>query len=212
VYCLQQKIILLNSNDYNCFEDINSEIEETELLFNEIYVEFQKYLPSTCFIFPQETKEIIKRWKSITISYEYFEYIQDQCFKIIFNEHKIILSPLIKELGKECFSEYSSLTTINLPSTLQSLGNWCFYFCSSLTTINLPSTLQSLGDECFSWCSSLTTIYLPSTLQSLGNECFSKCSSLKSINHPSSLLSVGKDCFISCSNLPKEILNHFKQI
>ena len=58
----------------------------------------------------------------------------------------------VTSLGKNCFFNRSSLTSINIPSSVTSLGESCFESCSSLTSINIPSSVTSLGEWCFAEC------------------------------------------------------------
>ena len=45
-----------------------------------------------------------------------------------------------------------SVTYGDVVYSVTSLGEWCFSNCSSLTSINIPSSVKSLGESCFDYC------------------------------------------------------------
>ena len=66
----------------------------------------------------------------------------------------------VTSLGKMCFSDCSSLTSITIPNSVTSLGDYCFRDCSSLTSITmLRSTPPSTGDWIFDR-TPLKTVYV----------------------------------------------------
>ena len=107
----------------------------------------------------------------------------------------------VTSLGKDCFRDCSSLTSITIPNSVTSLEGCCFYGCSSLTSITIPNSVTSLDAGCFYGCSSLTSITLGNSVTSLGDECFEYCSSLTSITIPNSVTSLGSYCFRGCISL-----------
>ena len=107
----------------------------------------------------------------------------------------------VTSLGRYCFYNCTSLTSIELPSGITSLGDSCFYGCWALTSIELPSGITSLGSDCFGGCRALTSIELPSGITSLSNYCFEGCTSLTSIELPSGITSLGQYCFSDCRAL-----------
>jgi hypothetical protein len=129
----QQKISFFMSKHFKLFKDFWSEFHQLETIFNNICHKFQNHLSIRSFIFPDETRKIINYFKNITISCEYFEIEKDIYFRIIQEKQTIYFHPIIKELGKECFSSNSSLISINILLLLHSLGERCFSGFSSLT-------------------------------------------------------------------------------
>ena len=107
----------------------------------------------------------------------------------------------VTSLGKECFMDCSTLTSIEIPESVTSLGELCFRDCSALTSIKIPTSVKSLECGCFWGCSALTSIELPKSLTSLGMACFIDCSALTSIDLPESLTNLHWFCFLGCSAL-----------
>lgn len=62
------------------------------------------------------------------------------------------------EIGKEVFTNCTSLLKIELPDGLTSISEGLFTGCSSLKYIYVPNTITSIGANAFSGCSSLAEI------------------------------------------------------
>ncbi len=87
----------------------------------------------------------------------------------------------VTAIGKECFKDKRSLTSVTLPDGVVSIANYAFEGCEALTEIYLPSTLTSIGSLVFNQCFALEEITLPASLSSLGTSLFMECSSLSNI-------------------------------
>ena len=90
----------------------------------------------------------------------------------------------VTSLGKECFMDCSTLTSIEIPESVTSLGEQCFRDCSALTSIKIPTSVKSLEWGCFWGCSALTSIELPKSLTKFGNGLLHRLLRLN-INRPS---------------------------
>ncbi|EDR23806.1 hypothetical protein EDI_160990 [Entamoeba dispar SAW760] len=98
----------------------------------------------------------------------YSKYLQEkeawnECKNIKYTEsdrkkYGNTIPPEVKSLEYNCFSECSSLKSINIPSSITSIGDRCFYRCKSLKSINIPSSVISFETNCFKGCSSLTSM------------------------------------------------------
>ena len=77
------------------------------------------------------------------------------------------------KIGKEVFSNNSSLTTITLPQSVTEIGDRAFYENYSLTSITFPSGLTSIGVSAFETCPELTTLpKFPSSLENIEDKAF----------------------------------------
>lgn len=97
-------------------------------------------------------------------------YIRDDAFDANIIAHKwhdgvgrIYFDKPIKKIGYEAFSDYSSLTSINIPDSVTSIGGSAFYNCDSLTSIDIPDSVTSIGTAVFCYCRSLTSVYCRAT-------------------------------------------------
>ena len=107
----------------------------------------------------------------------------------------------VKEIGKDAFYNYRSLTSITIPESVTSIGDYAFLYCSSLTSITIPNSVTSIGDSAFSCCSGLTSITIPNSVTSIGDYAFLYCSSLTSVTIPNSVTRIGGWAFADCSSL-----------
>ena len=93
----------------------------------------------------------------------------------------------------------TNCSEVNIPYGVTGVGRDCFRDCSSLTSVTLPESVTSLEYGCF-WGCSFTSISLPSTLTSIGEYCFRNCA-ITSITIPESIISLQLQCFVGCSSL-----------
>ena len=108
---------------------------------------------------------------------------------------EVYLPDSIEWIGKEAFSECSSLTNITIPDSVTSIGYETFYRCSSLTNITIPDSVTWIEDRTFEHCSSLTSITIGDSVTSIGDYAFYCCSSLTSI-----VVSEGNNVYDSRNN------------
>lgn len=78
----------------------------------------------------------------------------------------------VTELGDNCFSGCSGLTSVTIPSTVNKLGWNCFGGCEKLAGIIIPSEVKEVGDGCFNECRGLITVTIGNGVKVLGNNCF----------------------------------------
>lgn len=77
------------------------------------------------------------------------------------------------KIGKEVFSNNSSLTTITLPQSVTEIGDRAFYENYSLASITFPSGLTSIGVSAFENCLALTTLSkFPESLETIDDKAF----------------------------------------
>jgi len=107
----------------------------------------------------------------------------------------------VSVLGLGVFFESLSLKKITLPSSLTEIGQNCFTYASNLTTINLEDTGLTMIDKyAFGYCTALTSVSFPATLLNIGDYAF-EYSALHSLSLPASLKSIGASAFCYCRSL-----------
>ena len=89
----------------------------------------------------------------------------------------VYISAGVTSVGVRAFTD-SGVTKVFLPEGLRELGRYCFSDCTSLESIELPSTVNTMGDSCFSGCTALESIKLPGSIERMWGYCFSGCTSL----------------------------------
>lgn len=104
-------------------------------------------------------------------------------------------------IGKDAFSDFSSLKSVTIPPSVTTIGEGAFRLCVSLTSIDLPCSVDYIDKEAFFGCSSLESVTLPSSLRVIGESAFRVCSSLKSMALPPAVESIGPGAFYGCTSL-----------
>ena len=107
----------------------------------------------------------------------------------------------VTNIGKNAFSECTSLTSITIPNSVTSIEYDAFDRCTSLTSITIPNSVTRIGIDAFFGCTSLTSITIPNSVTSIGGYAFYGCTSLKSITIPDSVTSIGSCEFFACTSL-----------
>ena len=97
----------------------------------------------------------------------------------------------VVEIGQNCFSGVTNVTSIVIPSTITKIHDSAFANCVNLAEINFESDskLTYIGSNAFENCRSLSTIDLPISLNSFGDTPFAG-SSIKIISSKSSYFPV----------------------
>lgn len=72
----------------------------------------------------------------------------------------------------DAFSDYNTLTTVQLPSTLKHIGEHSFTNNGNLKSIKLPDGLETIGSTAFMCCGSLTSVTIPASVKSIGTAAF----------------------------------------
>lgn len=129
-----------------------------------------------------------------TLAFYYCERLENVYFENGIN---------LDTIPSQCFSNCTSLKSIEIPASVKTLASSSFYGCASLETVNFVegSLLESFGTGVFDRCGTLKSInlYLLKNLKSIGNNVFQNCSSLESLIIPASVTSIGYSSFNSSS-------------
>ncbi|EDR29446.1 hypothetical protein, conserved [Entamoeba dispar SAW760] len=137
--------------------------------------------------------------------------------------NKFLIPTTVSDIKSQCFSECSTLRSINLPSSIIEIGNYCFCGCSSLTSINIPSSISKIGYECFDRCLSLKeltiqnikfiskerifmnepvlfSIKIPESIKKI-NGGIIKCEDINDFRIPTMITKLDDNCFSECWSL-----------
>lgn len=107
----------------------------------------------------------------------------------------------VSEISDNCFSAYTSMTSISIPESVVSIGRYAFSECTGLTSIILPNNVMTLGEYAFSDCTELISVTLSSKLEKIQNDTFNWCKALKSIVIPAGVTSIGQRAFYNCNSM-----------
>lgn len=126
--------------------------------------------------------------------------------KISFAENT---TPEFYWFGYNCFSNCTSLETVNLPTGFTGrnviLERATFAYCSALKSITITERFNEIGDSAFGWCTNLAKVNFveggSSDYFKVGNQSFAYCTSLQSIQLPTKTKTIGDQCFFHCLSL-----------
>ena len=111
----------------------------------------------------------------------------------------------VAEIGKYCFFECKSLTTVNIPANIAKTGKYAFYGCTSLTSFTIPERMTTIANKMFNNCTSLTEVVLPDNVTSLEDYAFGGCTGLVSLTVPASVTDFGEGVFFGCNALTLKV-------
>ncbi len=110
-------------------------------------------------------------------------------------------SSTLETIGKNAFTNCSSLTTATLPSSLKTISAYAFDGCNNLTNLIIPNGVTTIESYAFNGCYSLTSITIPSSVKTISSYAFNACSNLKTINFTEGLETIGDYAFYNCLNI-----------
>jgi hypothetical protein len=92
-----------------------------------------------------------------------------------------ISQPEVNIIPPSYFINNSNIKVIHIPQQIKQIGKKCFCNCFSLSSIIFLGQIESFDIECFEHCRSLKFIEIPQSVCSIGDGCFWGCSSLSTI-------------------------------
>ena len=114
----------------------------------------------------------------------------------------------VTQIAPSAFSDYTSLTSVEIPFGVSSIGAYAFTGCTSLTSIEIPATVSTIEAYTFSGCVELESAVLPEGLVSIGMHAFSECLKLESAPIPESVTTIGDYAFYRCLSLKSAKLSN----
>ena len=114
--------------------------------------------------------------------------------------NQVVLEQGVTSIGRDAFSDFISLTSVDIPDGMLSISDGAFEDCFMLASIDLPDSLIGLG-AAFKGCSSLTEITIPQQVEELTAYIFHSCSSLETVTLPEGLKTIMLGAFFWCHSL-----------
>ena len=94
----------------------------------------------------------------------------------------VVIENNIDAIGKQAFSDCTSLTAVTIPDSVREIGDWAFGGCTSLTAVTIGNRVTEIGKGAFSDCDSLTAVTIPDSVTKIGDLAFGGCTSLNDIS------------------------------
>ncbi len=118
-------------------------------------------------------------------------------------------------LSYHAFYNCSMIQNLNLNQEVMILGEWCFTNCSSLVSIDLPY-VEAIPTAAFEGCTSLTEFAINEYVTSIGDYAFKGCKNLMKINSegdgefviPKNVAYIGYEAFNGVANIKSLTLPH----
>lgn len=111
----------------------------------------------------------------------YTSVLSDSIFKAQTSLTKINISPRLKTIGEEAFSNCVNLKEVTTSDSLTSIEGKAFYNCTALTKIELGKFVSTIGENAFKNCIALSTITLTESLKKIERNAFYDCIKLKTV-------------------------------
>ena len=144
-----------------------------------------------------------------------------------------VIPESVTSIGRNAFSNCTSLSSITIPNSVTTIGGSAFYNCTGLESINIPNSVTSIGAGAFAECASLTSTTIPNSVTSIGDGAFYDCtgklivncdigffsspydsygwfrgSKFSSVEIGEGVTTIGKEAFYMCSNLTNIIISN----
>lgn len=112
----------------------------------------------------------------------------------------------VHEIEKNCFKNYTKLTSVIIPDSVTEISDYAFYGCTSIKEIKLPDGVKNIGQYAFMGCTSLSYVNIPDGVNSINAYAFASCASLDFPKLPDALTKIDASAFIGCTAFEKVTL------
>ena len=141
--------------------------------------------------------------KNIVIPSEYnglpVTAISDKAFKgtdII----SVTIPDSVKEIGKEAFSDCSTLESVKLPINLENIQSGMFTNCGELKELIIPNNVKTIGALAFKG-TGIKNLIIPDNVEYIGFEAFCGCVQLETVIIGRNVSIIQLNAFLYCFNL-----------
>ena len=112
----------------------------------------------------------------------------------------------VVRIGRECFTNNATLTSVTIPSTVTSIGKYAFSGCSNLVSITIPEGVTKIEASTFANCSNLVSANIPRKVEIIEESAFSGCSKLGNVIIPCGVTKIGNNAFMQCDEITKVVI------
>ena len=120
--------------------------------------------------------------------------------EIVFQNEEASPSAL-STIGKNAFSNCTSLSKVTFPSGLKNIGEAAFKGCKGLVEVEIPNSVTRMDAEAFYGCTGITALTLSNATTVIGDSVFYGCTGLTGLVLPEGLSLTGGAEFAACTNL-----------
>lgn len=85
-------------------------------------------------------------------------------------EH-VVLKDGVTKIGKEAFTGFDRLETVDFGDALVEIGAKAFQDCDDLSIVHLPATFRTFGAQCFRDCTDLKYVYCDGPMPRFNDSC-----------------------------------------
>ncbi len=113
----------------------------------------------------------------------------------------VVIENGVTAIVPSLFSNFVSMTRVQIPDSVSTIGESAFYGCEALTEIRIPQNVTAIWESTFEGCESLAHVELPEGLIGFGRWAFKGCKALTDIDLPDSLEEICGHTFMNCTGL-----------
>ena len=114
---------------------------------------------------------------------------------------ELIIENGITSIGKNAFSDCTSLKTVVMANSVETIKDFAFCNCEWIKTIIFSNSLKSIGYSSFMFCEAIKSLDLPESIEIIEESAFDFCTDLKTVYIPKSIKTISKGAFVNCSDI-----------
>lgn len=99
-----------------------------------------------------------------------------------------------------------TITEFSIPYGTVTVGKNAFSQCSSLQSVDIPDSVTTIAAYAFNGCSNVNEMVIPDSVTEIGADAFYSCGFMKISKLPANLITVGYRAFGLCYGMSGEIL------